>query len=98
MQGVGELIASRDVPKVVILNGSHDRETSACIAQQGPMGAADVVNALQDSLNRRYTDSELSLPADAYVTAMLVPAEGEVHVDKQRLRSLGVRYGRFCCY
>ena len=90
-QGVGERIAARDVPKIVILNGSHDRETSACIAQHGPMGAADVVHALQDSLNRRYTDSQLTLRAEAYVTAMLIPAGGEVHVDKQRLVSLGVR-------
>ncbi|KAL0021300.1 hypothetical protein WJX77_000853 [Trebouxia sp. C0004] len=91
LQGVGERIAARDVPKIVILNGSHDRETSACMAGPGPMGAADVVLALQDCLNRRYTDTELSLPGDAYVTAMLVPAGGEVHVDKHRLTSLGVR-------
>ena len=55
------------------------------------MGAADVVLALQDCLNRRYTDTELTLLADAYVTAMLVPAGGEVYVDKHRLTSLGVR-------
>ncbi|DBA73157.1 TPA: hypothetical protein ACH3X2_010091 [Trebouxia sp. C0005] len=91
LQGVGERIAARDVPKIVILNGSHDRETSACMAGPGPMGAADVVLALQDCLNRRYTDMELNLPGDVYVTAMLVPAGGEVHVDKHRLTSLGVR-------
>lgn len=91
LQGVGERIAGRDMPKIVILNGSHDRETSACMAGQGPMGAADVVLAIQDSLNRRYTDCELTLPASAYVTAMLVPAGGDVHVDKRRLITLGVR-------
>ena len=78
LQGVGERIAARNIPKIVILNGSHDRETSACMAGPGPMGAADVVLALQDCLNRRYTDSELTLP-------------GEVQVDKDRLMSLGVR-------
>lgn len=61
------------------------------MAGPGPMGAADVVLALQDCLNRRYTDMELNLPGDVYVTAMLVPAGGEVHVDKHRLTSLGVR-------
>lgn len=90
-QGVGERIAARDIPKIAILNGSHDRETSRCAAAAGPMGAADVVLALQHSLNRRGTDSELSLPGVAYVTAMLVPTGGEIHVDKQRLLDLGVR-------
>ncbi|KAL3159677.1 hypothetical protein ABBQ38_010083 [Trebouxia sp. C0009 RCD-2024] len=91
LQGVGERIAARDIPKIAILNGSHDRETSRCAAAAGPMGAADVVLALQHSLNRRGTDSELSLPGVAYVTAMLVPTGGEIHVDKQRLLDLGVR-------
>lgn len=90
-QGVGERIAARDIPKIAILNGSHDRETSRCSAAAGPMGAADVALALQHSLNRRGTDSELTLPGNAYVTAMLVPAGGEIHVDKHRLLSLGVR-------
>lgn len=90
-QGVGERIAARDIPKIAILNGNHDRETSLCLAAAGPMAAADIVLALQHSLNRRGTDSELSLPADAYVTALLVPADGEIHVDKHRLLSLGVR-------
>ena len=106
MQGVGERIAARDVPKVAILNGSHDRETSACLAHQGPMDAADIVLALQQSLNRWHTDTELNLPEDAFVTAMLVPHDGEIYVDKARLRSLGVKYGSsteqlqqlFCCF
>lgn len=95
-QGVGERIAARDIPKIAILNGSHDRETSRCAAAAGPMGAADVVLALQHSLNRRGTDSELTCPGDAYVTAMLVPAGGEIHVDKHRLLNLGVRSAAIC--
>ena len=96
-QGVGERIAARDIPKIAILNGNHDRETSRCAAGAGPMGAADVVLALHHSLNRRGTDSELNLPGDAYVTAMLVPAGGEIHVDKHRLLNLGVRSAVFSC-
>ena len=90
-QGVGERSAARDIPKIAILNGSHDRETSRCSAAAGPMSAADVVLALQHSLNRRGTDSELTFSGDAYVTAMLVPAGGDIHVDKHRLLTLGVR-------
>ena len=90
-QGVGERIAARNIPKIAILNGSHDRETSRCAAADGPMAAADVVLALQHSLNRRGTDSELTFPGDVYVTAMLVPAGGEIRVDKHRLLTLGVR-------
>ena len=99
-QGVGERIAARDIPKIAILNGNHDRETSRCAAAAGPMGAADVVLALHHSLNRRGTESELNLPGEAYVTAMLAPAGGQIHVDKHRLLNLGVRSGFslvFCC-
>lgn len=39
LQGVGEGIAARSVPKILMLNGSHDRETSACLAHPGPMSA-----------------------------------------------------------
>lgn len=55
------------------------------------MEAADVVLALQHSLNRQHTDSELSWPEQAYVTSMLVPHGGEIHVDMDRLHSIGVR-------
>lgn len=92
MQGVGERIAARDVPKIAILNGNHDRETSASLVHEGPMNAADIVLALQHSLNRRHTDTELNWSEDAFVTALLVPGDGEIHVDKAKLRSLGVRY------
>lgn len=96
MQGVGERIAARNVPKIAILNGSHDRETSACLGHEGPMDAADIVLALQQSLNRRHTDTELNWPEGAFVTAMLVPHAGEIRVDKSRLYSLGVRYVTSC--
>lgn len=54
-QGVGERIAARSVPKIFLLNGSHDRETSASSSRGGPMSAADSVSAVCDALNRRYT-------------------------------------------
>ena len=40
LQGVGEGIAARThMPKVLMLNGSHDRETSARVSGEGPMTA-----------------------------------------------------------
>ena len=54
MQGVGEKIAERDIPKIFLLNGSHDRETSASKSNAGPMTACDVVLAVCDALNRRH--------------------------------------------
>lgn len=53
-QGVGEQIAGRHIPKVFLLNGSHDRETSASKSTAGPMTACDVVLAVCDALNRRH--------------------------------------------
>jgi len=45
LSGVGETIAARNVPKLLLLNGTQDRETAG-------MTAADVVEAVQGSLNR----------------------------------------------
>ncbi|CAL5347051.1 unnamed protein product [Camellia sinensis] len=47
--GIGEIIASRSCPKVLLLNGIHDRETSG-------FSAACFVTAIADALNRTYGD------------------------------------------
>lgn len=40
LRGVGEAIAERGgCPKVLLLNGFHDRETSRCLRHEGPMDA-----------------------------------------------------------
>lgn len=42
-----EAIAARQgVPKVLLLNGSHDRETSTSAGGEGGMTAADIVQAV----------------------------------------------------
>ena len=55
LPGIGEAVAARrNVPKVLILNGSEDRETAG-------MSAVDIVLAVQSSLNRswgEYGDEE----------------------------------------
>lgn len=92
-QGVGEMIARRDVPKVLLLNGSHDRETSAALDHGGLMAASDVVKAICSALNREYgrPEARLEYPTSAYVTAVLAPKGGSIVVDKESLVNLGVR-------
>ncbi|KAK9826457.1 hypothetical protein WJX81_000313 [Elliptochloris bilobata] len=93
LQGIGERIAARAVPKLLLLNGSHDRETSACAARAGPMRAADVVTAVVDALNRRHgkRGAPLGHPPAAYVTAVLAPAGGALAADAAALAALGIQ-------
>ena len=92
-QGIGERIAARPVPKLLLLNGSHDRETSACGGRAGPMRAADVVLAVVDALNRRHgkRGQPLGFPPAAYVTAVLAPAGGSIAADAAELAALGIQ-------
>ena len=93
VQGIGERIAARAVPKMLLLNGSHDRETSASAGHAGPMGAADVVTAVVDALNRRHgkRGPPLGHPPAAYVTAVLAPAGGALAADAAALAALGIQ-------
>ena len=93
MQGVGERIAQRVVPKILILNGSHDRETSACRSHAGPLTAAGIVQVICDALNRRHLKDEagLSNPPEAYVTAVVTPEGGGIKVDFACLEEMGIR-------
>ena len=91
---MGEAVAARTCPKILILNGGTDRETSSCAAHPGPMTASDVVKAVVDALNRRGASArtgQLANPAAAYVSAVLVPRGGPVQVDESALRELGVQ-------
>ncbi|KAL6842792.1 hypothetical protein ACP4OV_027636 [Aristida adscensionis] len=85
LRGIGETIASRSIPKVLLLNGSHDRETAG-------LCASGFVTAITDSLNRTYGDPHKSLknrPKD-YVNAILVPEGGQVPLDVENLASQGI--------
>jgi len=93
LQGVGDLIARRDVPKILLLNGSHDRETSASMDHGGLMTATDVVKAVASALNRDYgsLQTQLQNPTSAYVTAVLIPRGGAISADGNALAALGIR-------
>ncbi|KAJ4749551.1 maternal effect embryo arrest 18 [Rhynchospora pubera] len=87
LQGIGERISSRSIPKVLLLNSTHDRETAG-------MSASDFVTAITDSLNRTYGAPHKSLnnrPSD-YINAILVPRDGQVTVDTDILASQGISH------
>ncbi|XP_078431597.1 maternal effect embryo arrest 18 isoform X2 [Wolffia australiana] len=85
LRGIGETISSRSIPKVLLLNGSHDRETSG-------MSASDFVMAITNALNRTYGDSRKSLNKEPceYVNALIVPRRGQVPVDIEQLAAQGI--------
>eukprot|EP00878_Enallax_costatus_P010254 GHUV01010704.1.p1 GENE.GHUV01010704.1~~GHUV01010704.1.p1 ORF type:complete len:450 (+),score=97.56 GHUV01010704.1:449-1798(+) len=95
LDGVGEAIAARrEIPKLLLLNGSHDRETSCCGSHSGPMRASDVVQAITDALNRRRSRQGIPLrnPPASYVTSLIVPRNGSIEVDHATLELLGVNH------
>eukprot|EP00798_Chlamydomonas_sp_ICE-L_P029139 gene29139-32357_t len=49
LNGMGEAIAARGVPKIMCLNGSYDRETAIAATHEGPMTALDMVKAVSVS-------------------------------------------------
>lgn len=92
LAGVGEAVAARRGPKILLLNGSHDRETSTCLAHGGAMTAVDFVHAVTAALNRTAgrVDDELDHPSAAYVNAIMVPSGSAVAVDEAALARLGI--------
>lgn len=58
------------------------------------MKASDMVLAICDALNRTHAPTAnrpLSHTPEAYVTALIAPQRGEVQVDSEMLRQLGIR-------
>ncbi|XP_015066963.1 uncharacterized protein YNL011C [Solanum pennellii] len=83
--GVGETISSQSCPKVLLLNGTHDRETCG-------LSASCFVTAITDALNRTYGDPHncLKNPRNKYINTLLVPKNGLIPVDKESLASQGI--------
>ncbi|XP_024025640.1 uncharacterized protein YNL011C [Morus notabilis] len=83
--GIGEVISSRFCPKVFLLNGTDDRETSG-------FSASCFVTAITDALNRTYGDHHNcleNLPSQ-YINTILVPRDGEIPVDVENLAAQGI--------
>ncbi|XP_015942966.1 uncharacterized protein YNL011C, partial [Arachis duranensis] len=83
--GIGEIISSRSCLKVLMLNGTPDRETNG-------FSASCFVTAITDALNRTYGDpcNRLQNPPSQYINTILVPRNSSVPVDVDRLNAQGI--------
>lgn len=82
---IGEIISSRSCPKVLLLNGTDDRETSG-------FSASCFVTAITDALNRTHGDHHNCLEnlPSKYINTILVPRDGEIPVDVENLAGQGI--------
>ncbi|KAL6542808.1 hypothetical protein OROHE_010328 [Orobanche hederae] len=83
--GIGEIISSRACPKVLFLNGTHDRETSG-------FTASCFVTAIMDALNRTYGDPHncLQNAPSRYINTIFAPKDGQIPVDIEGLADQGI--------
>ncbi|XP_019440203.1 PREDICTED: uncharacterized protein YNL011C-like [Lupinus angustifolius] len=83
--GIGEIISSRSCLKVLMLNGTHDRETNGFLA-------SSFVTAITDALNRTYGDpsNHLNNPPSQYINTLLVPRNSAIPVDVDCLAAQGI--------
>jgi len=79
LRNVGETIAKRNCPKILLFNGSVDRETSG-------MSAADYILAIVDALNRKHTEYTIDFHVSEYVTHILTPDGGQFFVDDDAIK------------
>ncbi|KOM53691.1 hypothetical protein LR48_Vigan09g235000 [Vigna angularis] len=83
--GIGEIISSRPCLKVLMLNGTRDRETNG-------FSASCFVTAITDALNRTYGEpgNRLQNLPNHYINTLLVPRNGEIPVDTDSLAAQGI--------
>ncbi|KAL9236828.1 hypothetical protein vseg_011454 [Gypsophila vaccaria] len=83
--GIGEIISARPCRKILLLNGTHDRETSG-------FSASCFVTAITDALNRTHGNLNncLNNSPNNYINTILVPKNGEVPVDLTALKNQGI--------
>ncbi|CAK8530686.1 unnamed protein product [Lathyrus sativus] len=83
--GIGEIISSRSCLKVLMLNGTHDRETNG-------FSASCFVTAITDALNRTFGEScnRLQNIPSQYINTLLVPRNSTVSVDVECLAAQGI--------
>jgi 2-phospho-L-lactate transferase/gluconeogenesis factor (CofD/UPF0052 family) len=93
LRDVGSAIAGRSVPKILLLNGSTDRETRAAGME---FGAVDFVRAIADACD---SSRGAKGRCSDYVTHVIhLHGDGTPKVEKEELAALGVEcvriYGR----
>ncbi|KAL4627058.1 uncharacterized protein YNL011C isoform X2 [Castanea sativa] len=79
--GIGEIISSRSCRKVLLLNSTHDRETSG-------FSASCFVTAITDALNRTYGDPHNCLKNHINVDSIHDPKVGVIFDPKSLIQSL----------
>ncbi|KAL7548534.1 hypothetical protein ACHAWF_011820 [Thalassiosira exigua] len=98
LEGVGPAVARRDAPKVLLLNGWHDSETSWAEPRDGGdpivsrMDATSFVRAVVDALDQGGAnpdagsgdDNDLPLVTD-YITHVFYPIGTEIEIDERAL-------------
>ncbi|XP_051133872.1 uncharacterized protein YNL011C isoform X2 [Andrographis paniculata] len=82
---IGEIISSRSCPKILLLNGTHDRETSG-------FTASCFVTAITDALNRTYGDPHNCLQnhPSQYINTIFAPKDGQIPINYDRLNAQGI--------
>jgi len=78
--GVGEAIAKKKTKKILLLNGTKDRETHH-------MTAIDVINSLTCALNRDH----LKFTARDYITHLFYTKSSELFVDIAKISDMGIQ-------
>ncbi|GAU30267.1 hypothetical protein TSUD_384880 [Trifolium subterraneum] len=83
--GIGEIISSRSCLKVLMLNGTNDRETNG-------FSASCFVTAITDALNRTYGEpcNRLQNLPSQYINTLLVPRNSKISVDVNCLSAQGI--------
>ncbi len=83
LKGMGAEIAKSKGKKILMLNGCTDRET-------GSMRASDVVQAIVDAVNMRYTSIETDFTVQDIITDVVAPRNGGIELDTDVLDAMGV--------
>jgi len=84
LKGMSAAISNAKSKKILMLNGSLDRET-------GTLTASEIVRAIVDAVNMRYTAAETFFTVSDLVTDVVYPVDGAITVDTDALVSMGVR-------
>ena len=84
LKGMSSAISNAKSKKILMLNGSLDRET-------GTLTASEIVSAIVDAVNMRYTAAETFFTVSDLVTDVVYPIDGDITVDTDALVSMGVR-------
>ncbi|KHN08446.1 Hypothetical protein glysoja_014211 [Glycine soja] len=79
--GIGEIISSKSCLKVLVLNGTRDRETNG-------FSASCFVTAITDALNRTYGEPNNRLQNPIVVDSLRDPKVGIIYDPRSLIRSL----------